>query len=133
MKRRPEQPPVDYAVDRNKWAGLVELVHVAAASDTPADLKALSDRALAAETCWTMLAPFPEGLVCRVLSRLAWAYGRQADPALRAQIAPLLIPAAGLVDGLFQRTANAPAPEPEPAAAPAPARAEAPRLPYADA
>ena len=130
MKRRAVQPAVDHRVDRNKWADLVGLSHAAAASDASADLKALSDRALSAETCWTMLAPFPHGLVCRVLSRMAWAYGRQSDAELRAQMKPLLIASAGMVDELFQQTAAAPSEPPLPSAE---AQPVARRLPYADA
>lgn len=132
MKRaRPAPPPVDYRTDRNKWAGLVALTHAAVSSGSAADLKALAERALAAETCWTMLAPFPSGLVCRVLSRLAWAYARQGDEGLAAQLAPMLVASAGLVDELFQRT-DLPPPDAvsAPVAAPAPG---ALRLPYADA
>lgn len=129
-KRAAEQPLVDHRADRNKWADLVGLAHAAAASDTAVALKALSERALAAETCWTMLAPFPRGLVCRVLSRLAWAYGRQSDADLRAQMKPLLIASAGMVDELFQQTAAQPS---EPSAAPAETQPVARRLPYADA
>lgn len=130
MKRSADLPAVDHRADRNKWADLVGLSHAAAASDAAAALKALSDRALAAETCWTMLAPFPRGLVCRVLSRLAWAYGRQADAALRGQMKPLLIASAGMVDELFQQTAAQPS---EPPSSLADTQAPALRLPYADA
>lgn len=129
MKRPAPRPSVDYRTDRNRWADLVALAHKAASSGAPADLKALSDRALTGENGWTMLAPYPRGLVCRVLTRAAWAYGRQIDPAMRAQLAPLMIASASLVDELYQQTAEAvtAAPVAMPAAAPAQ------RLPYADA
>lgn len=133
MKRAAEKPAADYRADRNKWSSLVELAHAAAASDVPADLKTLSERALASETCWQMLAPFPRGLVCRILSRTAWAFGRQPDAALRAQLSPLLIASAGLVDELFQQTASDPSAEAAPAAPVVGAAPVAQRLPYADA
>ena len=126
MKRASEAPPPDYRVDRSRWAQLVELAHAAAASDALADLKLLSERAMAAETGWTNLAPYPQGLLCRVLARTAWAYGRQIDPAVRAQMAPMLIGAAGMVDELHQQTATADTP-------PTVAPSSAARLPYADA
>lgn len=129
MKRGAPSPCVDYRADRSRWADLVVLAHRAASSGSPADLKALSDKALTGENGWTMLAPYPRGLVCRVLTRAAWAYGRQIDPAMRAQLAPLMITSAGLVDELYQQTADAVT------AAPAgmPAATPAQRLPYADA
>lgn len=127
MKRTTSLPAVDYRADRNRWGDLIALAHKAASTGTPADLKALSDKALNADSCWTMLAPFPRGLVCRVLTRTAWAYGRQVDTAVRAQLAPMLITAAGLVDELHQQTADAAVPTSPPVAA-----ADA-RLPYADA
>lgn len=128
MKRAAPSPSVDYRADRNRWADLVALAHRAASSGSPADLKALSDKALTGENGWTMLAPYPRGLVCRVLTRAAWAYGRQIDPAMRAQLAPLMIASAGLVDELHQQTADVVSAAP--AAMPA---ATALRLPYADA
>lgn len=131
MKRPSEQSPVDYAVDRRKWAGLVALAHTAADTQTGAALSALSEMALTADSCWRALAPYPRGLVCTVLARTAWAYGRQTDAEARARLAPLLIEAAGLVDELHRRTAASAAPiEP-----PAPAALEpiTARLPYADA
>lgn len=128
MKRSPPPPAADYRADRSKWAGLVALSHKAVSTNAPADLKALSELALTGETCWTMLAPFPRGLVCRILSRTAWAYGRQIDPAMRAQLAPLMIASAGLVDELHQQTADTVA------VAPAmPVATSTQRLPYADA
>lgn len=133
MKRAAERPVADYRADRNKWSDLVQLAHAAAASDAPADLKTLSDRALASETCWQMLAPFPRGLVCRILSRTAWAYGRQPDAGPRAQLAPLLIASAGLVDELFQQTAVDPSADAAPTAPVVDAAPVAQRLPYADA
>lgn len=130
MKRAAEQA-VDYGADRHKWAGLVALVHTAADNQAGAALSALSEMALTADSCWKALAPYPRGLVCSVLARTAWAYGRQTDANARARLAPLLIASAGLVDELHQQTAA-------PAAAietPAPQAPEpvAPRLPYADA
>lgn len=126
MKRRVSSP-VDYSVDRAKWAGLVEEAgRAAVAPGDEAGLTVLADRALTAESCWTMAAPYPRGLVCRAFARLAFAYGRQTDAALRAQLAaPLMAVAATLEDLLLTEAAAeaAPAPEPE-----TPAR----RLPYAD-
>lgn len=127
MKRSASLPAVDYRADRSRWGDLIALAHKAASSGAAADLKALSDKALNADSCWTMLAPFPRGLVCRVLTRTAWAYGRQVDTAARAQLAPLLISAAGLVDQLYQQTTDVPAAKSRTVAA-----ADA-RLPYADA
>lgn len=131
MKRASEQSPVDYAADRRKWAGLVALAHTAADTQTGAALSALSEMALTADSCWRALAPYPRGLVCTVLARTAWAYGRQTDAEARAQLAPLLIASAGLVDELHQQTATPAAPI-ETLAPEAPERITA-RLPYADA
>ena len=128
MKRPAPRPSVDYRTDRNRWADLVALAHKAASTGAPADLKALSEKALTGESGWTMLAPYPRGLVCRVLTRTAWAYGRQVDPAMRAQLAPLMIASAGLVDELFQQTADTVAVIPA-----LPVATSTQRLPYADA
>ena len=127
MKRLAPAP--DYRADRSRWAMLVQLSHAATASNAPADLKALADRALAAETSWESLAPYPRGLVCRVLCRTAWAYSRQTDDTLRAQLAPLLIASAGMVDELYAATAEA-APAPLAPTATTPERVY--RAPHAD-
>ena len=63
-----------------------------------------------------MIAPFPRGLVCRVMTRLAYAWARQADAPGRAALAPLLMASVGLVDQLMAATAEAAAAQTMPAA-----------------
>lgn len=128
-RRTMTSTPVDHRQDRNKWEGFVALAHAAVAAEGPADLRTLSDRALAAETCWVPLAPFPRHLPCRLLSRIAWAYGRQTDLAERARYAPMLMTAAGMVDELLAATAAEQAATMPPAASDAP-EAVTGRLPY---
>lgn len=97
-------PVTDYRRDRNRWEGLIREVHKAIAGEaSPRDV---ADQGLAAERCWTMLAPFPRGLVCPTFARLVWAWGRQATPADRAALEPLLLASAGLVEVLFAETAS---------------------------
>lgn len=131
MKRRLDRPAPDYREHRRRWADLIALAHQAAASQALGDLKTLSERALDGENIWTPLAPFPEGLIGRVLTRVAYAYGRQVDAARRAELAPMLMSAAGMVDALLERTREATIPEVLRAAAEAQPEAQR-RLPYAD-
>lgn len=128
-RRRISAPPVDHRQDRPKWAGLVALAHSAVAAGETADVRTLSERALAAETCWVPVAPFPRNLPCRLLSRIAWAYGRQTDLAERARYAPMLMTSAGMVDELLAATAAEQAATMPPAASVAP-EAVTGRLPY---
>lgn len=116
--KRAAPPPTNHAEHRDRWAGLVQDIHHAVASDAAPALSAVAERALAAESCWTMIAPFPRGLVCRVMTRLAYAWARQADAPARAALAPLLMASVGLVDQLLAETAEAaPAPSMPPAGA----------------
>lgn len=105
--KRAAPPPTNHAEHRDRWAGLVQDIHHAVESDAPAALSAVAERALAAESCWTMVAPFPRGLVCRVMTRLAYVWARQADPDGRAALAPLLMASVGLVDQLMAETEEA--------------------------
>ncbi|MBN8263120.1 MAG: hypothetical protein J0M21_00525 [Xanthomonadales bacterium] len=85
MKRRTERPAPDYREHRHRWTDLIALTHQAIASQAPADLKTLGEKALDGENIWTPIAPFPGGLMGRVLTRLAYAYARQVDPARRVE------------------------------------------------
>lgn len=131
MKRAVATP--DYRIDLRRWAALVALTHTAVEAPSATHLAALGERALTAERGWTALAPFPRGLVCRVLSRMAWAYASQSDAVLRARLAPLLLAAAGMVDELVQQEAPTSGAAPAgPEAGPGMGAVDqpAPRLPY---
>lgn len=130
--KRAAPAPANHAEHRDRWTGLIHDIHHAVASEASAALASVAERALAAESCWTMVAPFPRGLVCRVMTRTAYAWSRQSDPAARAALAPLLMASVGLVDQLLAET------EPSTASAPilagattdGAAAAPPPRLPY---
>lgn len=98
--------PPNYAEHRDRWAGLIGDVHHAVASGDPAALNSLASRANAAECMWTMAAPYPRGLVCRVLARTAYAWSRQSGAEARAALTPLLMASVGLVDALLAEMAG---------------------------
>lgn len=145
MKRRTSPMPApDRRADLPKWSNLVALTHGAVEADHSQDaaligsaLKALADRALAAETCWVEPVAYPRNLQCRVLARIAFAYSRQTDAAWRARLAPLMLAAAGMVDELIAEASAEPVARNDSADALAylvagldVERTAAPRLPY---
>lgn len=123
--------PPNYAEHRGRWSGLIHDIHHAVASGDASSLNSLASRANAAETCWTMVAPYPRGLMCRVMARTAYAWSRQTDPETRAKLTPLMMDAVALVDGLLAETATAPV-APLPGVTPT-GEPVGGRLPYADA
>lgn len=129
MKRaaaRP-RPPVDYSRDRSRWEKLILQAHEAVAEDAPEARRRLAADGLSARNVWTPPAPYPSGLLCLGFAHLAYAWGSQTDPALRASARETLIHAAGMADQVM-RTVFAPAPVEALAAGETPAC----RLPYAD-
>lgn len=106
MTRRKKMavPPQDYREHRSRWTGLIHDIHQAVAAGDAASLDALAHRANAAEACWTPVAAYPRGLVCRVMARLAYAWSRQTDMAARADLTALLMSSVELVDRLIAST-----------------------------
>lgn len=131
--KRAAPPPTNYAEHRDRWSGLIHDIHHAVASEAATALSSIAERALAAESCWTMIAPFPRGLVCRVMTRAAYVWARQTDPGARAALTPLLMASVGMVDQLMAETAGEATAPPTPAeATEPPAPRPVPRLPYAE-
>lgn len=108
MKRTATRAPANYSEHRDRWAGLIHDIHHAVESGDANSLNNVASRANAAETCWTMLAAYPRGLVCRVMARLAYAWSRQIDADIRAELTPLMMAAVGMVDRLLAETAPEP-------------------------
>ena len=103
-RKRTAVPPQDYREHRSRWTGLIHDIHHAVASGDAASLDALAHRSNAAEACWTPVAAYPRGLVCRVMARLAYAWSRQTDVAARADLTALLMSSVELVDRLIAGT-----------------------------
>lgn len=132
MKRRLDRPAPDYREHRQRWSDLVALARRAVSTQTREDLNALAEKSLSAESCWTMAAPSPDGLVCRMLTRAGFVYGRQTDADKRDRLVPAIELAADLVADLLRET-DAPATIPDILRAAAEATPETQRrLPYAD-
>lgn len=127
IRRAKERPPVDHAAFRERWIALIGQAHQAVDVDSP-DLRArLAERAVTARNIWTPPAPYPAGLLVLSFAQLAYAWGRQVDPALRAGTSPALIQAAGVADQVISAAVAA-----EAVIAPAPVAERTVRLPYAD-
>lgn len=127
MTRRPLHQPTDHGRDRTRWRDLVRAAHAAVEIDGIDQRAALAALALKARQMWVLPAPYPRGLIANPLWSLALLYGRQTDAASRAEVAPLLLAVAGMMDELLAQVGGADA-------SPGPALAEAPsgRLPYRD-
>ena len=127
MTRRPLHQPTDHARDRPRWRDLVRAAHAAVEVDGVDQRAALAAMALKARQMWTLPAPYPRGLIANPLWSLALLYGRQTEAAARAEVAPLLLAVAGMMDELLAQVGGA-------EAAPVEALASAPsgRLPYRD-
>lgn len=107
MTRRRTITPADHAKHRPQWRDLVREAHAAVESQTPAALSALAEKALKARSMYEIPAPYPRGLIAHPLWSLALAYGRQTDPARRAEIAPSLLAVAGMMDELLSQVGEA--------------------------
>ena len=125
-RRASPRPPIDYGRDRARWEKLILQAHQAVAEDTPDARAQLAGAGVAARNVWNPPAPYPAGLLCLGFAHLAYAWGRQTDPVLRAGARDALIQAAGLADQVMHAVeASTPMSEASPTAPSA-------RLPYAD-
>lgn len=102
---RPAAPPVrDRIRDRPHWLVLAQLAQKAAGFPEK-DAGALAEAAIAGRNgLWEWPAAFPEGLLCDVLARTAYAFGRQRSSRLRSALADQLRQSAETVLSLLELT-----------------------------
>lgn len=125
MTRARKLTPTDHGEHRHRWAGLIQDIHGAVAGDDRAKRDRVWERAGAAMTCWTLPAPYPAGLVARLMAQAALTWSRQTDPQIIAAITPVMMQIVGLCDEQLTHAAEA--------APSATATGTVGRLPYADA